>query len=173
MDLESVYDSLERGTISTLILGDPSIRFDLLNLLSGRGSIIYLDLSSFVSHLSVQGYASAEGIVALNPGREGLNGAVAEICSISDELEALIFDSLPAFYYMNPYNIGERNRILGVYLLLLKKLAKSSNAKLIVYTFPKPYGGIVGGKLIERLSDTIVSLKKKEGVISATYVKGR
>jgi len=173
MDLESVYDSLERGAISTLILGDPSIRLDLLNLLSEKGTVIYLDLSSFVSHLSIQGYVNPEGIVALNPSRERLNEAVAEVCSIRDELESVVFDSLPAFYYMNPYDVGERNRILGVYLLLLKKLAKSSNAKLMVYTFPKPYGGIVGGKLIERLSDVIVSLKKKEGVVSATYVKRR
>lgn len=172
MVLGELYESLKRGKMSTLVLGDPSIRFELAEaLLSTGGPVIYLDLSSFLTHLSIQGYIEPKGIIALNPGREGLNRAIAEVCSIEEELEAMVFDSLPAFYYMDRYDVGERNRLLGVYLMLLKKLSKTAGSKLIVYTFPKPYGGLVGGRLIERLSDTIASVKKREGRISIGFLK--
>lgn len=162
---------MEAGSLYAFVLEDPSIRLHLLRFVKGsKGGVAYIDIGSYLTQLAIQGYIDLSGITVFSPGLRGLNKAIAAICDLGG-LSAIVFDSIPSFYYMDPRDIGERNRLLGIHLILLKKAAKRMNARLIVYTFPRPGGGPIGGALIDRLSKAIISFRRRGRSLIAMAIR--
>lgn len=184
---------LAKGCVNTILCDDPHIRTaftrnTVFQTLESGKSIVYIDLDTmFTISLEYEGLQTPhlDNLVITNPDDGNIDRVIAEVSSLENpQLGLVVFDSVTTFYHIFPSKVdyGELNRRLGIYLFLLKKLAiglktpilivsllrakKTSSKRSWVYSYS-------GGRVLERMSDVILTLSRTDDLVEIKSLKHR